>query len=312
MPFYTFKRDCKVYLVTTVNGSLQKLQLEVYPDLSFSQTFDEQAINVKTLHDQDAMFEGAVINRANPANFNFTILLNNSLEHETVGNMLTMKNPARDGSVEALYSGDLYIDTGVDIFKLTKCVFERGIYTIQRDAIVTVSVEGTAAKLSRFGNSGIAIPGAAASSTPTVYGIIPRAVSVELDGQALPNIASISLELVNEVEWLEYDTLHKSLNVTSPADTMFPEAFVVSKKNLSGTIQQYLTDTNDDKLNSWSTNSPLNIRVGNFGPIYYLNVTMPSVAFTNRLETAEAFMQIYDFRMNTNPNSLLTILDYDF
>lgn len=312
MPFYTFKRNCKVYIVANIDGTLKKYKLEIYPDLSFSQTFDEQAINVKTLHDQDAMFEGAVINRANPANFKFTILLKNSMDHITVGNLLTMENPLRDGSYEALYSSDLYIDTGVDIFKLEKAVFERGTYQIQRDALVTVSIQGTARKLSRFATTGTAIPGTVSSTTASVGAIIPRAVQVELDAVALANIAAVTLELTNNVEWLNYDTLHKSLNVIAPSDTMYPEAFVVSSKTLSGTIQQYLTDMNQSRANTWSTNSLLNIRVGDLGPTWFFEVEMPGVVFTNRLDMQEALYQVYDFRMVANPTSLTTVLNHNF
>lgn len=312
MPFYTFKRNCKVWLVTSVNGSLNRYELDVYPDLSFSQTFDEESRTVKTLHDQDSMFEAASITKANPANFTFTVLVNNSLAHETVGNMLTFKNPSRDGSVEALYSSDIYIDTGVDVFKLTKAVFERGTYQISKESLVTVSVNGTASKLSRFGASGTAIPGTLISSTATVKGIIPRIVRVDLDNVEIINIAGITLEIVNEVNWLEYSTLHKSLEITGPADTSYPEAFVVSSKQLTGSVTQYLTDANSSRLNSWSTTSSLRIRVGDFGPVYYFDANMPQVVFTNRLQTDEAFMQVYDFRMTTNPSDLSTIINYDF
>lgn len=310
MPSYSFKRNCKVYLVSTVNGSLQKHKLEIYPDISFSQTFDEQATSVKTLHDQDAMFSGAVITKANPANFSFTILLNNSSDHRTVGKMLTSNNPSRDGSVEALYSGDLYIDTGVDVFKLTKCVFERGTYQIEKDRLVTVSVNGTASKLSRFGNTGVVIPGTLSSVSPTVEGVIPRITRVDLNNIELLNISGIALELVNEVEWLNFDTLHKSLGITGPLDTMYPEAFVVSSKTLSGSIQQYVTNENQSVLNSWSIGSSLRIRVGDFGPVYYLDVNMPSVVFTNRLDTQDIFSQVYDFRMVSNTTNLTSIINF--
>ena len=313
MAFYTFKRNCKVYLVTSVNSSLQKFKLDVYPDLSFSQTFDEQAFNVKTLHDQNAMFESAVINKANPANFSFTILLNNSADHKAIGNVLTFANPIRDGSVEALFSSDVYIDTGVDVFKLTKCVFERATYQIARQALVTVSVSGSASQLSRFGPTGAIIPGTAASVAASIPAIIPKAVSVELDSVALLNIATVTLELVNEVQWLKNDTLHNSLNITGPTGTIYPEAFIVSSKTLSGTIQQYLTDGNETRLNSWSTNSSLNIKVGQPGPTWFLNVQIPSVVFTNRLESGgEMLMQTYDFRMLSNPTDLTTVINYNF
>lgn len=307
MPSFHFKRNCSVYLVTSVHGSLQKYKLAVYPDLSFSQTFAEEALNVKTLHNQDAMFESAVINKANPANFNFTVLLINSADHITVSDMLTSKNTARDGSVEALFTGDLYIDTGIDIFKLTKCVFERGTYQIQKDALVTVTVSGSASKLERWSASGTIIPGTAASTTETIKGIIPRATNVVLDGVALPDIVTITLELANDVQWLDYNTLHKSLAVTSPTDTVYPGAFVVSRKTLSGTIQQYITDTNESRVQSWSTNSSLTIQVGDVGN-YYFNVIIPSVVFTNRVDPQDIFVQTYDFRMTSNPTDLSTVI----
>lgn len=311
MAFYNLKRNCSVYLVTSIYGSLQQFKLDVYPDLTFSQTFDEQALDVKTLHDQDAMFEDAVINKANPASFGFTILLTNSAAHISVGDMLTNKNASRDGSVEALYSGDLYIDTGVDIFKLTKAVFERGTYQIAKASIITVSVSGSASKLERWAASGTTIPGTPVTTTATVSGIIPRATNVVLDGIALPNIVSISLELANEVSWLPYDTLHKSLAVTGPTDTMYPGAFIVSSKTLSGTIQQYVTSTNESRLQSWSTNSNLTIQVGDVGN-YFFNVVIPSVVFSNRLDPQELFIQTYDFRMRSNPSNLTTVIDYVF
>jgi hypothetical protein len=311
MAFYNFKRNCKVYLVHTTTNA--RYQLDVYPDLTFSQTFDEQAINVKTLHDQNAMFEGTVVNKANPANFSFTVLLNNSADHEIMLDLLIKKNTlSSDGSVEYLTSFDLYIDTGVEIFKLEKAVLERGTFQIARDAIVTVSVSGSAKKLSRIGSSGTTIPGTISTLAATVTGIIPRATTVTLDSVAAPNISSITLELVNQVEWLEYDTLHKSLNISGPSDTMYPEGFVVSNRTLSGTIVQYLTDTNLSRLQSWSTTSSLRIQIGTLGPIYYLDVNMPSVVFTNRLQTDELFLQMYDFRMVHNPTDLSTVIDYTF
>jgi hypothetical protein len=311
MPFYSFKRDCKVYVVHTAANTRYKL--DVYPDLSFSQTYDEQAKSVKTLHDQNAMFEEAIVNKANPANFNFTVLLNNSKDHEVMLDLLVKKNTlTSDGSVEFLTSFDLYIDTGTEIFKLEKSVIERGTFQIAKDTIVTINVNGTAKKLSRFGVTGTTIPGTLSSVAATVTGIIPRATTVTLDGVVVPNINSITLELANEVKWLEYDTLHKSLNVSDPSGTQFPEGFVVSSRVLSGTIMQYLTDTNSSRAQSWSTTSTLRIQIGTTGPIYYLDVNMPSVVFTNTIQADDIFMQSYTFRMTHSPIDLSTVIDYIF
>lgn len=261
MPAYSFKRNCKVYLVV---DNLQR-KIEVYPDLAFSQTFEEKAHNVKTLHDQTAMFEEATINKANPASFNFTVLLVKDNDFDVIGDWITGRGAANRN--EALFSYDIYVDTGVDIFKIQKSVPERATFQIIRDALVTVSIQGSASRLTRFGPTGTVIPGNPEPRDVTLNPVIPRATLVELDGVALDSVAGITLELSNEVQWLEYDTLHKSLYVTSASETLVPEAFVVSKKVLSGTIQQYLTDTNNARVNSWSTNSTLRIRVGEVGKI---------------------------------------------
>lgn len=304
MPSYSFKHNCKVYIVS---GS-QRWKIEVYPDLDFSQTFSEKAINVKTLHDQNAMFEEAVIISANPANFSFTVLLPTGDDFNIIGDWLTQRN--NTGSDEALYSYDMYVDTGVDIFKLTKGVATRATFQIFKNSLLTVSLEGTASKLTRFGPSGTTIPGALQVRDSTIGAIIPRILNIELDGQPLENLTGLTLELVNEVQWIEYNTLHASLNVTSAADTQYPTAFFVSKKILSGTIQQYVTDTNSDRVNTWSTNSTLRIRVSN-GSAYYLDVNIPKVVFTNRVQVGDVFVQNYDFRMTHSPALVTDVLKYN-
>jgi len=305
MPSYSFKQNCKVYLVS---GS-QRWQIEVYPDLEFSQTFNEKAINVKTLHDQNAMFEEAIINKANPANFSFTVLLPAGNDFNVIGNWLTTRNGL--GSDEALYSYDVYVDTGVDIFKITKGVASRATFQIYKDRILTVSIEGTASALTRFGTSGIDdIPGTVQIRDNPIIPVIPRGLLIELDGVELKNINGLAIELVNDIQWLEYDTLHNSLYVSSAADVQLPAAFVVSKKTLSGTIQQYITDENNSRMQSFSTNSTLRIRVSN-GSAYYLDVNMPKVVFTNNIQPGEVFVQSYSFRMTTSLALITDVLNYN-
>ena len=305
MPSYSFKQNCKVYLVS---GS-QRWQIEVYPDLEFSQTFNEKAINVKTLHDQNAMFEEAIINKANPANFSFTVLLPAGNDFAVIGDWLTKRNEL--GSDEALYSYDVYVDTGVDIFKITKGVASRATFQIYKDRILTVSIEGTASALTRFGTSGIDdIPGTVQIRDNPIIPVIPRGLLIELDGVELKNINGLAIELVNDIQWLEYDTLHNSLYVSSAADVQLPAAFVVSKKTLSGTIQQYITDENNSRMQSFSTNSTLRIRVSN-GSAYYLDVNMPKVVFTNNIQPGEVFVQSYSFRMTTSLALITDVLNYN-
>lgn len=301
MPAYNFRKNCKVYLV---QGS-SRWKIEVYPDLNFSQTFEEKSRKVKTLHDQNAMFDEAIITKANPANFNFTVLLVKGDDFNIIGNWLTTST----GLDEALTTYDVYVDTGVDIFKLEKAVLTRGTFLLQKEQLITVSVEGTASKLTRFGASGTTIPGTLQARDASLTPIIIRTMQIDLDGVALPNIAGVSLELSNDVQWLEYETLHRSLYVTSASDTQYPEVFVVSGKTLSGTVQQYLTDGNNSRLQTWSVNSTLRIIVGD-GTSNYLDVNIPSAKFTNRVQVEDIFLQTYDFRMTSSPSVLSTVLNY--
>jgi hypothetical protein len=291
---YSFKQECKVYLV---KGST-RTKIEVYPDLSFSQTFDEKPRSVKTLHAQNAVFEDATITKANSANFNFTVLLVKGTDFDIIGDWLTTYTELD----ESLLTYDIYVDTGVDIFKIRKCLAERGTFQIARDQLVTVNISGSGAQLTRFGASGTAMPGSLAARDANIEPIIPHFNSVELNSVSLSNISSVTIELSNEVQWLEHDNLHSSLYVTGAADTSYPAAFVVSKKVLSGTIMQYLNPGSDPSW--WSTNATISIKIGQSGA-YFLEVNMPKAVITKRIQPDAVFMQGYDFRLTQTPTQIM-------
>lgn len=295
MPTYRFKNDCKVYLT---NGSL-KYKIEVYPDLTFSQTFEERTQSVKTLHDQDALFEGAIINKANPADFKFTVLLGRGNDFTVMGDWLT-----------AVTTYDIYVDNGADIFKIEKGALTRATFNIVKDQILTISLEGTASWLSRFGATGTAIPGTIQARDADLQSVIPTRMEVSIGGVVQQSISSVNIDLSNEVNWLEYDTLHKSLYVTSTSETQVPEVFVVSKKVLSGTIQQYVTEQTLAGLQGWTLNSSIRIRIGDASG-YYLDVNIPSAVVSDRVQPDQVFMQVYDFRMTSSPSYLSTIINYN-
>lgn len=296
MTAFSFKRNSAVYLV---KGSA-KWKIEIYPDLNFSQTFDQTGIKVKTLHSQLSLFEEASITKANTANFNFTVLLVKGDDFNIIGNWLV-------GVDDTLDTYDMYVSTGADIFKLENAVLTRGTIQIVKDQLVTVAVTGEASKLTRFVGT---IPGTLQSRDATIDPLIVRSMHIQLDSVTLPHISGVTLELSNDVNWVPYENLHKSLYVTNASDSQSPEAFVVAGKVLSGTIQQYLTETTNSRLQTWSTNSALRIRVGD-SSAYYLDVDMSSVVFTNRLNVEDVFLQTYDFRMTNSPANLGTILKYN-
>lgn len=67
MASFNFLKEAQLYLVW--NNKQYNIDIQ---EISFSQTFTEESYSVNTLHSQD-MFEGSVINKANPANFSFVM-----------------------------------------------------------------------------------------------------------------------------------------------------------------------------------------------------------------------------------------------
>lgn len=300
MTTYNFKRDSKVYVVY---GGL-RYNLDVYPDLSFSQTFNETNVPVKTLHSQYNMFEKAVITRANPANFNFTVPLLYETDLQILLNLLTNYNTASNEAT--VKSADIYVETNTEVYKLEKAVFETGTFTIARDSIIVLSLAGSARKLSKYTDT---IPGTLQPRTTRTYSLT-SALRVQLGGDVLSSIAGISIELQNGIQWVDYTTLHNSIGITGASDTMYPEVFVVGTRVLSGNIQQYVTNETNDTVNTWEIGVPLNIKVGNSSSQYLLEFDIPSIVYTNRLDTQELYTQSFDFRMDSSPTDVSQVIKH--
>jgi len=128
----TFKNtDVEVHVV---HGTSQhKIDFSA---ISFGQTFIENSYKVKTLQSQSS-FEGSVINRANPAEFEINIpLLANSRNKILFDRLLDVA------------TFDLYISTHYDVFKLEKCVIQNGTFQINKSRPLRLTLQGEASKLS--------------------------------------------------------------------------------------------------------------------------------------------------------------------
>jgi hypothetical protein len=298
MAVYNFKKEAKLYLVK--NGL--KYSLDIYPDVSVSQTFNETSVPVKTLHSQFDMFESAVITSANTANFSFTIPL---LYENDMNIVLEILRDWDSTSVEAsLQTADFYLETASVIYKLKKAVIESGVFDITRNSLILLNLSGTASKLQKV----VSIPGTLQVRSSTRTFGAPERLEVIVGGTTLTSIVSVSMELQNEVQWLNPKTLQNSLNVTDASNTQYFEDFVVSKRTLSGSVQQYLTDENSESVNTWSTGTSLSIKTGNTLGGWLLEFILPSVVYTNRLDTQEIFTQSFDFRLNSNAANLSTVI----
>lgn len=305
MTTYNFKRHTTLYLVY---GGLQ-YKLSVYPDLSFSQTFEEQAVPVKTLHDQSLNFDSATITKANPANFSFAIPLIDEEDLQIVFDLLI----GYDSSYNVL-PFDLYAKTDYDVYKLQTCVIDTGTFYIQREGILALGISGSASKLTRYGDASSftdsTIGTAQTRSATTTY--IPNlAMKVTVNSVEFDRVTGVQLVLKNNVNWTANETIHDALAVTSASNTIYPTSFTLDGRTLSGSIDQYVTDESYSNLQTWSSSGvPITIQVGKRYP-YTLDVSIPLAVFTNRLSTSDLYTQTFDFRMLSNPTALSSVLVYN-
>jgi hypothetical protein len=289
---FSFKKEAEVYIV--FKGIQYNIDIS---EITFSQTFLEYTYSNKTIQTPN-MFEQSVINKANPANFEFTlpVLQENDLQ--------TVFNRALDYE-----TFDLYIKTPQDTFKLATSVISNLELITERLKPLSIHVSGEAVRLTRFTDT---IPGVVEPRSATrTYNNIDY-LRIDIDNIDLDGIYNLSVSLQNEINWTNYTTVEGALLASNADNSIYPENFTVSKRILSGTINQYLTTENNSKLMQWSTNSPLSIQIGKqIGATFYgIELDLANCSFTNRLNTGEVFVQSYDWRMLQNPTSLLEVLRY--
>ena len=302
MTSYNFLRESKVHLVHGGNRYL----LVTGPDVSFSQTFAEDAYEVKTLHDQTKMFQGTSITKANPANFSFTISLTTEKDETIVKSLLTDYD-ATEGQTR-IKTFDLYIVSSESTFKLNECVITNGDFNLAKGSVLTLAVSGQAQKLERVGNASYSLPGslvsASSTRTPTL-----SLIDVEVGGSDVSNIISATLSVQNEISWTPYETLQSSLSVTNASNAMYPSGLTLGRRVVSGNIVQYITSNNSSTVQSFNTDTTVRVKTVVNGSTF-LDANLANCMFTKRTTPADVFTQTFDYRLVGNPANLSTVITY--
>ena len=300
MTAYNFLKESNVHLV--YGGS--RYLLKTTPNVSFSQTFAEDAYEVKTLHDQTKMFQGTSVTKANPADFSFTVSLTTEKDETIVKSLLT----DYDSTGSNVKSFDLYIVTGESTFKLSSCVIINGDFNLAKGSALTLTVSGQASKLVRVGDEDYSLPGslvsASSTRTPTL-----SLIDVEVSGSDVSNIISATLSVQNEIEWTPYETLQSSLSVTSASNAMYPSGFTLGRRVVSGNIVQYVTSNNSSTVQTFNTDTTVRVKTLVNGSTF-LDANLANCMFTKRTTPAEAFTQAFDYRLIGNPANLSTVITY--
>ena len=299
---YNFKKNVKVYLVelNSLGAATNQHSLEIYSDITASQTFDEQGYKRKTLHALTDLHEHAVINNANPANFSFTAPI---LDISSTPILLSLGSTYSTGTIANF---DLYIQSDNVIYRIQKAVIESMTFNLERNSILTMSISGTASKLSKYGNVGaVTIPGTPVSLGTKKYARI-YTMSVSIAGSVLDSIASVNIDLKNEIQWTPNNTIQEAVSNT----TMYPGSYVLQGRTLSGSITQFLTSANVDTISDTSTSAAIILSI--FSAAYssstpILQFNLPSTAFTRRMNFEELINRVYDFRLNTNTTTVKPI-----
>ena len=302
MTAYNFLKESNVHLV--YGGS--RYLLKTTPDVSFSQTFAEDAYEVKTLHDQTKMFQGTSITKANPADFSFTVHLTTEKDETIVKSLLTDYD-ATEGQTR-IKTFDLFIVTGESTFKLNECVFTNGNFNLAKGSALTLSVSGQAQKLERVGNASYSLPGSLASASSTRTPTLSL-IDVEVSGSDVSNIISATLTVQNEIQWTPYETLHSSLSVTNASNAMYPSGFTLGRRVVSGNIVQYVTSNNSSTVQSFNTDTTVRVKTVVNGSTF-LDANLANCMFTKRTNTTDVFTQSFDYRLIGNPANLSTVITY--
>ena len=304
MTSYNFLRESNVHLV--YGGS--RYLLKTAPDVSFSQTFAEDAYEVKTLHDQTKMFLGTSVTKANPADFNFQVALTQEKDESIVKSLLTDYDTST--GEQLLKKFDLYFVSGESTFKIHDCVITNGDFIMERTKPLTLSVSGQGTKLERVGNASyvdsLSESLVSPSSTRTP---VKALLDVEVGGADVTNLVSTTLSVQNNIDWTPYETLHESLSVTNASNAMYPSAYSLKDRVVSGNIVQYTGNNNSTTAQSFNTNTSVAVKTIDQNSTFF-NANLSGCMFTKRLNVAEVFTQTFDYRLVTSPANLGTIITY--
>ena len=317
MPSFSFKKQTNCYLVTEDDQQTLRVERFLAIEVSFSQTFTEKSYTRKGILNTD-YFEGSVINKANPANFEISFYLGKFNSSPNFLSDLWSKAISPDpdfttvnpNQSKVIGTFDLLIETEQDTFSLEDCVITNWVFGIERLQPLSITVSGEAKKLQRVGGKDYVSDlisnnnnyrNSAGSYNAVLDPIskdylIPRALDLILNSQNISScVTSVSLELQNDIKWTPYTNITDAISASNASTSMYPQGFTYDKKILSGTIIRYISDDNPDMLDwdSSATLTTLNIKDESDTPI---SISALPITFTNRITPDQIFIESYDWR----------------
>ena len=302
MSGFNFLRESQLHILHGGN----RYNVKVTPNLSFSQTFAEDAYEVKTLHDQTKMFQGTSITKANPANFSFEVHLTKEKDEQIVLDLLTDYDTT--SGEQLLKSFDIFIVSNEQTLKIEGCVITQGQFTFEKGSPLILAVSGNGKKLSRVGDENFSLPGTLQSVSATRTPTKPL-LDVEVGGSDVSNLVAATLQVQNNINWTPYETLQDSLSVTNASNAMYPSGYSLNDRVVSGNITQFFTDSNQSEFQTFNTNTSVAVKTIVDGSTFF-NANLSGCMFTKRSNPSEVYTQTFDFRLVTSPSDLGTLITY--
>jgi len=246
------------------------------------------------------MLAGTTITKANPASFSFTVPLTAEKDESIVMDLLSDLVSTSDSDIETqqLKSFNMYVQTGSSTFKIESCIIASASFALNPREQFSVELEGEGVKLSRLGNESYNL-GTIQSESSTRTPLLVYPV-VSIDSLDMSSIISATLQIQNDIEWSRFETLHESLAVTNSSNAMFPSAYTVRNRTVSGTVNQYQKDNNITQFDDFSTNSNITLKANKFDGTLFWQVQMNPAMYTARVQVGEVYSQSYDYRSLDN------------
>jgi hypothetical protein len=244
------------------------------------------------------MIEGSTITKANPAQFSFSVPLTAEKDESIVMDLISDLVSTVDSGIttQQLKAFDMYVQTGSATFKVASCVVTGADFAFNPREQFKVDVQGQGTQLSRVGNESYTIPGSLQSESSTRTPLIIYPV-VSVSGLDMNSILGVTVSIQNDIKWNPFETLHQSLNST----TMFPSAYTVTGRVVSGAIQQYQTDNNITQFDDFDTNTVILVTANKSSDkTPYWTLRINPAMFTARMNVASIYTQTYDFRSLDN------------
>ena len=303
MSGFNFLKESELH----IHYGSNRYNVKITPDFTFSQTFAEDAYQVKTLHDQTKMFQGTSVTKANPANFSFETHLTLEKDESIVLDLLTDYDTS--SGEQLLKSFDMYVVSNTQTLKIEGCVITQGEFKLEKAGHVRLAVSGSGKKLSRVGDETFSLPGTLQSASATRTPLKPL-LDVEVGGSDVSNLQGATLQVQNNINWTPYETLQDSLGVTSASNAIYPSSYSLEDRVVSGNITQFFTSGNESDYQTFDTDTSIRIKTIRPDGTTFLDANLSGCMFTKRSEQGDVFTQTFDYRIVNSPANLGTIITY--